>query len=279
LAQAILELRLPLDAKIGELVPSLQPVYAHRTLAQLLNHSSGLDDYGMLPEYHRAVAAGETAWSREQLLERNMVLPHENSGFRYSNIGYLLLRMCLERQTGLTYFSSLKKLVLEPLGITGFREWEQPTDVVPGYDPRWVYSGTFLASPKEIAPGLAKLVTHRVQTLGLSAGWISVPHQNTGFDNPGYNYGFMGPGLPMTAAGHGGGGPGFGLMALVNPVTGKAGLRYATDGRFDQTAAILDLRAEIGLESPQDTSNEGGRLGNRSGVLFTGSASRGVLHR
>jgi len=247
LAEAVLALALPLSDTIGQHLPRLAPVYAQRTIGDLLNHRSGLDDYGRLPDYHAAVANNEPAWSRGDLLERCAGLPHANPGFEYSNIGYLLLRMLLEQETGLSYFQAIRQLVLEPLNISGFREWESATDVVPGYDPSWVYSGTFLGQPETIAANLTKLAIHRRETIGHSAGWKPVPYQNTGFDDPGYNYGFMADGNPARSVGHGGGGPGFGLMALVNLATGQAALRYSAGDKFDQAAAICDLRTELGL--------------------------------
>ena len=40
------------------------------TLRQLLQHQSGLPDYGGLPEYHQAVEACETPWSRDVFLQK-----------------------------------------------------------------------------------------------------------------------------------------------------------------------------------------------------------------
>ena len=247
LAQAVLELGIDLDSPIGEIVTGLSQPYAGRRIGALLNHTSGLDDYGPMPQYKAAVAAGERAWSRAELLSRAADLAHANHGFQYSNIGYLLLRMAVEQTTGLSYFSALNQLVFRPLGITGLAEWEEPTDAVPGYDPRWVYSGTFLAEPAAIAPAVAALVAHRKETIGLEVGLQPVPYSNTGFDHPGYSFGFMNDGNPVRAAGHGGGGPGFGLMVVANAQTGAAELEYSTAPGFDQTAAIGRLRNSLGI--------------------------------
>jgi D-alanyl-D-alanine carboxypeptidase len=248
LAQAVLELGLPLDSAIGEHLPQLAPAYAKRTLGTLLNHTSGLADYGFLKEYHAAVEAREPAWSRAELLERCLVFPHTFVGFQYSNIGYLLLVMLVEEQTGLEYFEALQELVFGRLNIGGFEKWQAQTNVVPGYDPRWVYSGTFLSDPLNVAPAVAKLAKHRHETLGLGAGQVAVPHENTGFDAPTYNYGFM-TDAPSNFdrpqfVGHGGGGPGFGLMALVNTETWQGKLEFATEG-WNQTEAITRLRAAL----------------------------------
>jgi CubicO group peptidase (beta-lactamase class C family) len=245
LAQAVLELGVPLDSRISEHVPQLSPTYASRTIGALLNHTSGLADYGFLPEYHAAVEARESAWSRAELLERCLVFPHEFEGFQYSNVGYLLLRMLVEEATGLEYFEALEQLVFDPLQIDAFAKWEEAAEVVPGYDPKWVYSGTFMGDPAKIADALAQLVKHRSETLGLSRGTVAVHQENTGFETPGYGYGLMvdvdSPEDSPRFAGHGGGGPGFGLMALVSTETCIGRLEYSTND-FNQTAAILRLR-------------------------------------
>ena len=245
LAQAILELGLDLSSVIGEFVPDLAGAYKSRTVASLLNHTSGLDDYSQLTEYNQAVANSEPAWAISELLSRGEQLSHHRIGFHYSNIGYLLLRQAMEITTGLGYFQSLQQLVFQPLGITGFAEWAKPHSAVPNYDPAWVYSGTFLAQPEAIAPALAKLAKHRATTLGLAAGLIDVPYPNTGFEQPGYNFGFMTNGNPPTEVGHGGGGPGFQLMAMVNTSTWAADVEISQTGDFDQATAIRALKARL----------------------------------
>lgn len=252
LAQAVLELAVPLHRHIGAFLPHLQPVYAQRTLASLLNHTSGLADYTQIPDYRAAVQAGESAWSRERLLQHCEGLRHDLSGFNYSNIGYLLLRMLLESQTGLEYFEALTKLVFTPLSIRGFQEWQAALNIVPGYDPGWVYSGTFLADTSTIGDAVARLGRYRAATQGLSAGLVSVDHRDTGFDSPGYNFGFMTDGgsasQSPTLIGHGGSGPGWRLIALADTNTWLAACEYS-DGEFDQTMAIGRLRETLRLRA------------------------------
>ena len=256
LAQAVLELGVPIDSTIGEQLPNLAAAYASRKIGALLNHTSGLADYGFLKEYHAAVDAREPAWSRADLLESCEALPHNFEGFQYSNIGYLLLRMLVEKQTGLEYFEALEQLVFHPLNIDAFDKWEVATEVVPGYDPRWVYSGTFVGDPATVADAVAVLARHRHEAFGvgavsgLCAGLTPVHHENTGFDAPGYNFGFMTDGGSITElprfVGHGGGGPGFGLMVLVNPASWLGVLEFATEG-WNQTEAIGRLRAALAV--------------------------------
>lgn len=227
-------------------LPELAPAYASRRIYQLLNHTSGLADYSFLKEYGQAVEAREDAWSRDELLERCLIFPHTHEGFQYSNIGYLLLRMLVESKTSKSMFQAIEQLVLEPLDIDGFADWENKTELVPNYDPRWVYSGTFLADEESIKKGFVKLVQHRAATIGLDTGIAEVPYPDTGFDHPGYGYGLMSDvrnGSPLYV-GHGGGGPGFAHMLLVNTSNWQVAIESSTQ-EFNQTEAILRLRKQL----------------------------------
>ena len=245
LAEAVLQLGIPIENQIGDHLKNIAPVYATRTIANLLNHTSGLADYSFLSEYNEAVAKREPAWSREELLERCLKFPHTHQGFQYSNIGYLFLRVLLEQETSLSMFEAIKKLVLNPLSIAGFEEWENKSDLVPNYDPKWVYSGTFVADKESIEAGFLALAKHRADTIGLGTGLAEVPYPNTGFDSPGYSYGFMCDGNPEPKyVGHGGGGPGFSHMILVNTRNWKVAMESSTT-EFNQTEAIGRLKSQL----------------------------------
>jgi D-alanyl-D-alanine carboxypeptidase len=250
LAQAVLELGHDLETPIGDIVSGLPQVFGRRNLGQLLNHTSGLSDYGPMPEYQRAVNANSPAWSRAEFLERVNGLPHDRHGFSYSNIGYFLLRLAVEQHTGLSYFGALKELVFSQLDFTAVAQWENIDDwhfdakpiEMQNYDPKWVYSGTFLAEPEALRVAFANLVKLRMAGVGLEAGNTLLDYQDTGMDRPAYNYGFMADGPLPKFVGHGGGGPGLGLMILGKPGADRFELEYQFGGGFDQTAAIKRLR-------------------------------------
>lgn len=254
LAQAVLELGRDLETPIGEIVLGLPATLARRQIGQLLNHTSGLSDYGPMPEYQKAVAANAPAWTRTEFLERVSALPHNRQGFSYSNIGYFLLRLMVEQHTGQSYFGSLNELVFNQLDFTAVAQWEdiddwqfpdKPEDLQ-SYDPKWVYSGTFLAEPEALKVAFAKLVKQRMEGVGLEAGNTLLDYQDTGMDQPAYNYGFMTDGSVPKFVGHGGGGPGLGLMILGKPGADRFALEYQFGGGFDQTAAIKRLRVLAG---------------------------------
>lgn len=155
-------------------------------------------------------------------------------------------------RTGLSFFDSLRELVFEPLGIRDVAEWSEISDLVPGYDPNWVYSGTFLIEEQTFMNSFAALAKHRQLTIGLKAGLTEVSYANTGFDNPGYNYGFMvdggSEGESVKYVGHGGGGPGFNMFALVDVDTWHSALHVSTE-EFDQAQVIRDLKTALNSPS------------------------------
>ena len=248
LAQAILELGIPLDSQLVEHLEALDPIYSACKIENLLNHTAGLSDYSQLPEYAQAVSNKESAWRREELLAKALKLPNNHDGFHYSNVGYLLLRMLLEQKTNLSMFQAIRELVLKPLDIQGFKEWEEESNLVPGYDPKWVYSGTFLATETAILDGYLALIQHRSQTTGLQTSLTPVHYPNTGFENPHYGFGIMCDVDTETDepffVGHGGGGPGFAHMILLNTNTWKIAIESSTSD-FKQTEAIQRLREII----------------------------------
>ncbi|WP_084294348.1 serine hydrolase [Leisingera sp. F5] len=124
------------------------------TSRQLLQHRAGLRDYGPLPAYKAAVAARETPWPASRLLAEahasDLVYP-PGQGWLYSNIGYLLLPLELERLHGCDLAHIMQHDILQPLGLgarpAGTREdfeglhWDTR-----GYHPGWVYHGCLMGT-------------------------------------------------------------------------------------------------------------------------------------
>jgi CubicO group peptidase (beta-lactamase class C family) len=138
------------------------------TLRHLLQHTSGLPDYGPNPEYHRAVAAGEPPWTVDELLRRvnaSTLLFAPGARFSYSNIGYLFVRQIIERVADADLNGALRTLVFDPLGIEGVCVASAPEDLdaivwknAQQYDPRWVYHGCVVGSLSGAATCLHRLM-------------------------------------------------------------------------------------------------------------------------
>jgi CubicO group peptidase (beta-lactamase class C family) len=195
------------------------------TVRQLLRHEAGLPDYGELPDYHAAVARGDPPWSYEEMLARTdakrLRYPPGN-GWAYSNIGYLYLRLLIERKAGQEFGAALQRLILHPLGIADVRlaaSREDLADVemgtAAGYDPRWVYHGLLTGPLYQAALLLDRLMTGSLLPTNLLAAMldrrsVGGPVAGRPWIAPAYGLGIMTGEVDagISIAGHTGGGPG-----------------------------------------------------------------------
>lgn len=134
------------------------------TLRQLLQHRSGVPDYGGLQAYHAAVEAGEPAWNRDTLFEAarpEILLFAPDQGWAYSNIGSLLAREATEVAFGADYQSCLAHTFPD----AGFRLAKTRSDfidlhpdVARDYDPNWVYHGCMIGTAQAVVTVLGDLM-------------------------------------------------------------------------------------------------------------------------
>lgn len=120
------------------------------TYRQLLQHTSGLKDYGGLPEYHQAVDEGGQPWSIEELFNRldlDELMFEPGQGWSYSNVGYLYLKLELERIGNSDIASVLNSTLFNPLNLSDVKlistseEFKELSLSKADYDPRWCYHG------------------------------------------------------------------------------------------------------------------------------------------
>jgi len=120
------------NTEIGEAFPELQvatrPEYAGVTLRQLLAHRGGFPE-GLPKKLERQVeqAPGAPAEVRELFLPQLLQLRpagRVGTSFVYSNVGYIVAALMLERITSYTYEELMEIEVFQPLGMTsaGFGE-------------------------------------------------------------------------------------------------------------------------------------------------------------
>lgn len=229
---------------IGEHL-DVPPALTGITIDDLLTHRSGLDDYFAWPEYRSAVAARKDPWETEAILDHASLGP---SGlFRYSNIGYLMLRLALERRRGTDFLGSIAP-VLEAVGVDArpfavpadWHEVETDIGVVPAelssYHPGWVYPGTFVADVGDAATGIARIMAgelgHGADGRPVADAMREALPVDAGEHPLGetmYGRGLM-VGRVLTedgvadVVGHGGGGPGYALFAgALADATASAG--------------------------------------------------------
>lgn len=118
--------KLSLDDTVEKWLPGL--VQSTISIRQLLNHTSGLFNYGNDPELF--VKGMGDAWYEHrydtytplQLVKIGLANPpyfQPGEGFGYSNTNYYLAAMIVEKATGSTFEQELNRTIIRPLGLTG----------------------------------------------------------------------------------------------------------------------------------------------------------------
>ena len=245
IAAAVLRLAergsLALDSPVASVLP--QPALPDTvTLRRVLNHTAGLPDYGGLPGYRDAVrAAPDQPWLRDKFLAAT--IGQHGAGpvgtFHYSNIGYLLAAMTLERATGQSLSATLQAEVFAPGGAPALRlatEFGDASGLAPGwgtslgdgrevvdvthrYHPGWVAHGAVVGRALDAARALDAVLAGAVLgPASRGAMRVAVPVAGTHwlFQPPGYGLGLMccAHGGSDRRAGHGGEGPGYSTGAI-----------------------------------------------------------------
>jgi D-alanyl-D-alanine carboxypeptidase len=113
--------QLALSSTVGQLLPGLPPAWATVTLAQLLQHTSGVPDFTSNPTFQQAVASAPTTAPRpEQLLSYVADEPLQfapGSRYQYSNSDNVIVGLMVQAATHLPYETVLTQQVYGPLGL------------------------------------------------------------------------------------------------------------------------------------------------------------------
>jgi D-alanyl-D-alanine carboxypeptidase len=227
--------RVNLEDRLVAHLPDVE-IPAGITVRHILNHTSGLPDYGGAREYQSALKRDPTRpWTEDVFLEhaeRQGALFAPGEGWAYSNVGYALLKRLLERLEGDAFDKILERRIFAPLGLPksfAVRSLEEVGSLTPGwssalsdtpenivgrYHPGWVAHSLIASS----APDLARLI-EAVFTGNLTSRLresVRVPGSHPLFTQAHYGLGLMiDPASRFKEmAGHNGGGPGFTASAF-----------------------------------------------------------------
>lgn len=234
-----------LDAPVNHFLDSLN-LPDGVTIKRLLNHTSGVPSYTDLPDYESACRKNPSQpWPFDYVIERTCsgkldFEPGEDC--HYSNTGYMLLLLLIEKLTGESFAEAIKKLVINKAALSNtyvaeqvdqgkltngycrqLNDAEKLENISKIYNPWWCKTGLIASTSTNITCFYQRLFAGEIlshKTLSLMLEPISTGHPASRFFvNPCYGLGIMiDPKNPHGSMyGHGGDGPGFNTWSAIYP--------------------------------------------------------------
>ena len=121
--------KISLEDRLAKYFPALPTSWERVSVGHLLRHTSGFGDFFSIPELR---SKSDFAWEREYepadllpLLFKVPVQSQPGERWSYSNVGYYLLGLIIEKVTGEPYESFLKHHVFEPLQMMETRRMDR----------------------------------------------------------------------------------------------------------------------------------------------------------
>jgi CubicO group peptidase (beta-lactamase class C family) len=118
-----------LDDPVGRYVKGLDPDASRVTVRQLLTHTSGLGDF-FKPENMETMLRARTASDILPLIRNEKPAYAPGSRFSYSNSGFALLGVLIERVSGQPYGDYLRRHIFIPAGMTATGLDPRPLDTL-----------------------------------------------------------------------------------------------------------------------------------------------------
>ncbi|HEU0016400.1 MAG TPA: serine hydrolase domain-containing protein [Longimicrobium sp.] len=156
--------KLSLDDDVRRYVPEVPDYGTTITLRHLLNHTSGLRDWGsvmQLAGWPRGTKIYTHAHALDVISRQRSLNFTPGTEFSYSNTGYNLLAMVVDRVSGMSFAEFTRRELFEPLGMTR-TEWRDDfTRTVRGraYAYAWAGGAWRLQMPYENVHGNGGLLT------------------------------------------------------------------------------------------------------------------------
>ena len=122
--------KINLDEPASRYLSDLPPAWHAVTVRQLLTHTSGIPDFEEILGY----GAYRTPTTAPQLIAVAAAKPMDfppGAQWHYSNTGYYLLGLIIEKVSGAPYATLIENRILEPAGMTRTRS-SVPTEIIAG---------------------------------------------------------------------------------------------------------------------------------------------------
>jgi CubicO group peptidase (beta-lactamase class C family) len=110
--------KVSLDALITQYIPDFPVTNGPVTIEMLLNHTSGVKNYTSIRSWWETMALEMTPKRLADVFRNEPADYAAGSNFAYSNSGYVLLGLVIERVTGRPYGGYVSEFVVAPLNLT-----------------------------------------------------------------------------------------------------------------------------------------------------------------
>jgi CubicO group peptidase (beta-lactamase class C family) len=304
--------KLSLDDKLSARLTDLPAAWADVTVRQLLNHTSGIKSYTSVEGFDKL---SRKDFSQAEILELVAKDPLEftpGEKWNYSNTGYFLLGMLIEKASGKPYGEFMAERIFTPLGMDHTR-LNDLREVLPGRAQGYEWNGQQLRNGEYVSPTQPFAAGALVSTVNDLVKWDAALANHALLDQAtleemwtptklkegeaGYGLGWQtGKTNDHRVVRHGGGIPGFStelaryvddgltVIVLTNSDSGQAE-RFARAIAAHFEPALAEKRLEpIDDPAPETTKRlrgvlEGARTGEIEPENFTAQANEQLVPR
>jgi D-alanyl-D-alanine carboxypeptidase len=182
--QEVADHRISLADTADKWLPGLVPNGKHITVRMLLNHTSGLGDFLLTPQFATSLTGqNHRKWKPAQLLaitppQDPPAAPGEK--YYYSNANYVALGLILEKSTGKSLDELIRQRITGPLGmkdsfLATSADWPTGKQHTTGYEPDAARLRQLLAPAVRVPPGVGFAGSARphddVNTTAIDPSW------------------------------------------------------------------------------------------------------------
>lgn len=161
--------KIGLDDKISKYLEGTPETWKEVTVRHLLTHTSGVHGYTEVGDF---MALARNPHTQAEIVKMVSGLPLDfkpGEKWQYSNTGYYLLGMIVEKAGGKPYDSFLKERILTPLAMNETRNGD-PATLIPRRANGYLWSGKYENAPP-LQPSSAFAAGELVSTVGDLAKW------------------------------------------------------------------------------------------------------------
>jgi D-alanyl-D-alanine carboxypeptidase len=143
--------KLSLDDKITERLPDLPEAWKGVTVRHLLSHTSGIKSYTSVKDFHKSTRKDFAPHEILGLVAKEPLEFRPGEKWDYSNTGYFLLGMLIEKTAGKPYGEFMAERVFQPLEMTRTRANDLRA-IVPNRAQGYEWDGKDLRNGEYVSP-------------------------------------------------------------------------------------------------------------------------------